>query len=315
MYMHFKPSKEFKDFVDSTILGKNPVKTIAIEGPAGSGKTVATRAIFSLLKQKFPGKYTDDAYLRYVCTKETTFTDFTVDKTLKNGNLDEIESVFLQMIQTPSVLVIDEYKLAQPDVLAGLNDFLDHDQAKVLPNGKKYNRHPDCIIILTTNPQAYAGVKRQHGGFTDRLPTFFMGYSSEEVAILSEKFTDVPRATILKACKFAEMIRNAQRTKNLQMICSTRGLETFLVMIDNGCNISTAIRATFKPSAEEEVIINEFCKMAFEAEIIENEKGEETLEMYGSLKKDNEDLKKENKKLSNSVKKLKDQLEDVLSEG
>lgn len=310
----YKPSPEFLEFVHCTVLGKIPNMTLALEGPAGCGKTVATRAIHSLLMQAKPEVYKPENYLRYVCNKETSFVDFTVDKTLKNGNLDEVESRFLQLIQLPSVVVVDEYGLAQPDVLAGLNDFLDYDQAKVLPNGKLYKRHPDNVLVFTSNPRTYAGVKRQHGGFMDRLPTFFMGYSKEEAAILKNKYPEVKEETILKATKFAEMVRNAQKTKNLQTLCSTRGLEMFVNLIHNGANLTTALRACFKPAMEEDVIINEFCRMAFQATIIEDKDGNKEVDISGGTKAENEKLKTTNADLKKKMKKLEQQLEDALAE-
>jgi len=54
-------------------------------------------------------------------------------------------------LQEPSII-------ANPGVLVGLNALLDRCNAVTLPTGEKVSRHPDCVIIVTTNND-YAGCK------------------------------------------------------------------------------------------------------------------------------------------------------------
>ncbi|MCL2106422.1 MAG: AAA family ATPase [Oscillospiraceae bacterium] len=71
------------------------------------------------------------------------YVDTPLVQALRNGWCIEI--------QEPSVI-------ANPGVLVGLNDLLDRCQSAVLPTGEVVKRHPDCVIVVTTNYD-YAGCK------------------------------------------------------------------------------------------------------------------------------------------------------------
>lgn len=65
--------------------------------------------------------------------------------------LEAIRHGYLVEIQEPSCI-------ANPGVLVGLNSLLDNCQAITLPTGERVERHPDTVIIVTTNSD-YAGCK------------------------------------------------------------------------------------------------------------------------------------------------------------
>ena len=60
MKYEFKHTSETKAFFDSTVLGKDPITEIVLEGEPGCGKTLATRWLAEELQV---------AYLRFACTK------------------------------------------------------------------------------------------------------------------------------------------------------------------------------------------------------------------------------------------------------
>ena len=78
-------------------------------------------------------------------------TDFI--KALKNGYLVEI--------QEPNVIT-------QPGVLVGLNSLLEQDGSITLPTGEIIHRHPDTVIIVTTNV-TYEGCRALNQSVVDRM--------------------------------------------------------------------------------------------------------------------------------------------------
>ena len=78
-------------------------------------------------------------------------TDFI--KALKNGYLVEL--------QEPTVIT-------QPGVLVGLNSLLEQNGSITLPTGEVIQRHPDTVIVVTTNI-SYEGCRTLNQSVTDRM--------------------------------------------------------------------------------------------------------------------------------------------------
>lgn len=78
-------------------------------------------------------------------------TDFI--KALKNGYLVEI--------QEPTVII-------QPGVLVGLNSLLEQEGSITLPTGEVIERHPDAVVVVTTNID-YEGCRGLNQSLVDRM--------------------------------------------------------------------------------------------------------------------------------------------------
>lgn len=78
-------------------------------------------------------------------------TDFV--KALKHGYLVEV--------QEPSTII-------QPGVLVGLNSLLEQEGAITLPTGEIIRRHPDTVVIVTTNV-SYEGCRSMNQSVVDRM--------------------------------------------------------------------------------------------------------------------------------------------------
>lgn len=78
-------------------------------------------------------------------------TDFI--KALKNGYVIEI--------QEPSTIM-------QPGVLVGLNSMLEQSGSITLPTGEIINRHPDAVVVVTTNI-SYEGCRGLNQSVIDRM--------------------------------------------------------------------------------------------------------------------------------------------------
>ena len=78
-------------------------------------------------------------------------TDFV--KALKHGYLVEV--------QEPSTII-------QPGVLVGLNSLLEKEGSITLPTGEIIRRHPDTVVIVTTNV-SYEGCRQMNQSVVDRM--------------------------------------------------------------------------------------------------------------------------------------------------
>lgn len=78
-------------------------------------------------------------------------TDFV--KALKHGYLVEV--------QEPSMII-------QPGVLVGLNSLLEQEGSITLPTGEIIRRHPDTVVIVTTNV-SYEGCRSMNQSVVDRM--------------------------------------------------------------------------------------------------------------------------------------------------
>ena len=88
-------------------------------------------------------------------TQSQTYTYVETDfiKALKNGYLVEI--------QEPSTIL-------QPGVLVGLNSLLEQSGTITLPTGEVIRRHPDAVVVVTTNV-SYEGCRMLNQSVVDRM--------------------------------------------------------------------------------------------------------------------------------------------------
>lgn len=82
-----------------------------------------------------------------------TYTETDFIKALKNGYVIEI--------QEPSTIV-------QPGVLVGLNSLLEQTGMITLPTGEVIKRHPDAVVVVTTNIE-YEGCRGMNQSVIDRM--------------------------------------------------------------------------------------------------------------------------------------------------
>lgn len=304
--------EEFKDFLSAMGINNesdssNLITEFAVLGEPGTGKSTGFKHVADMHGYDF---------VRVVCSRDMTVQDLLLDKTVKNGDIVDVESEFLKNISKKSIILIDEFMVTPADVMAVLNSLLDFEKSITFPNGKKYTRHPENVIVFASNGSGHAGVKRQHGGFLDRLPTFHMDYPEKESEILQSAFPSVDEVTIHKLCKFAELVRNARSADegNNGTRCSTRGLKMILRMHGNGTPIEKAVMYALKPSPDSMNTINEFMRLALNSEVVENkESGMKEVELYPVLKRDLADKEYKLDQIQKMSKQIVGHITDILS--
>lgn len=90
---------------------------------------------------------------RQISGQNYTYVETDFVKALKHGYLVEV--------QEPSTII-------QPGVLVGLNSLLEQEGSITLPTGEIIRRHPDTVVIVTTNV-SYEGCRSMNQSVVDRM--------------------------------------------------------------------------------------------------------------------------------------------------
>lgn len=139
-------------------------------------------------------------------TQHFKYVDTPLVEAIRNGYLCEI--------QEPNVI-------ANPGVLVGLNSLLDRCQSVFLPNGEIIERHPDTVIVVTTN-QDYAGCKPMNQSVLSRMN---LKIDLEE----PDEDTLVKRVLGITGCTDKKAVQTmAQITKTISEYCREN-------LITDGC--------------------------------------------------------------------------------
>lgn len=96
------------------------------------------------------------------------------------------ETPFLRAIRDGGVVELQEPNvIAQPGVMVGLNGVMEHGGSVVLPTGERIWRHPDSIVIVTTNV-SYEGCRDMNASLLDRMDMAF-DINTPSVAVMVER--------------------------------------------------------------------------------------------------------------------------------
>ncbi len=131
-------------------------RNVCLIGPAGTGKTKAVQVLAALWNRP---------HVIETCSPDDDIDKFigrVMPKTDGTEGFEYVESNLIKALELGWVCEIQEPTiLKRSSVLAGLNAIMENDSETAvisLPNGKTVKRHPDAVIVITSNSN-YDGCK------------------------------------------------------------------------------------------------------------------------------------------------------------
>lgn len=139
--------------------------------------------------------------------------------------IEAIRHGYVCELQEPSCI-------ANPGVLVGLNSLLDNCQVITLPTGERVQRHPDAVIIVTTNSD-YAGCRDMNQSIISRMDLIY-DITSPDLNTMVKRVMNVTGCTDeQETTKMAMVVRDIAERCHQTMItdgsCGMRELKAWVL--------------------------------------------------------------------------------------
>lgn len=181
------------------------------------------------------GEYDDDKTEDDVLQKlvDIAVSRLTAKEEQSGQKIRYVDTPLIEAIRHGYVCEIQEPScIANPGVLVGLNSLLDNCQEITLPTGERVKRHPDTVIIVTTNSD-YAGCRDMNQSIISRMDLIY-DVAAPDLATMVKRvmnvtgFTDEQEAT-----KMALVVRDIAERCHQTMItdgsCGMRELKSWIL--------------------------------------------------------------------------------------
>lgn len=230
---------------------KAQAENLNLIGEAGTGKTFLIQQVFDALKAAgfFENKKAE-CHIQS-CNLELQTSDilgrvspaFFDDGTVKAGDWVFTFGKFLEVFSTHGgVIGLDEMDRLHPSTLSGLNAALANGYI-VDPDGKKWVRHPQCVVIATGNTRGmgasptYSASQKQDGASLDRFACHFMDIDYDS------NLEDALCGSVSLSNAIREMRRLAEVHKIHGVVLSYRCMIAARNMIEGGFTEAYTLRS------------------------------------------------------------------------
>ena len=139
--------------------------------------------------------------------------------------MEAIRYGYVLELQEPSCI-------ANPGVLVGLNSLLDNCQTITLPTGERVHRHPDTVIVVTTNSD-YAGCREVNQSVISRMDLIY-DINTPDLSTMVKRVMNVTGCTDeQETAKMAGVVRDIAERCRQTMIsdgsCGMRELKAWVL--------------------------------------------------------------------------------------
>lgn len=191
-YIMPKEVPEICELVRKTTNTYKPKRNFMLRGPSSTGKTSMARAIAAELGLP---------YVYMTCSADTESHNFLGQPMYdENGNIKFVQSDFIRAIKNGWLVEVQEpLTIMKQGVLTALNGLMDDSNGITLNTGEYIQRHPDCVIIFTTNV-SYVGCKKPNQSVLRRMNNVYdIGMPTDNDIIARVKaVTDYKNESIIR---------------------------------------------------------------------------------------------------------------------
>lgn len=188
---------------------------LLLVGDSGTGKTES--ALNLAMKRQQP-------CLLVSMTSDNSLKDYLVRRELENNCTVTIPGIFVDLLQRPSTIILDELNMLPAKALAKLHEIMNRGGRVYLPElDKVVNRHSECVIIGTMNQKCskYQGTNELNAALLCR----------EHLVYIMPDFTqdEIKRITNCTAdeAKFFCALRTQFKKENKRAIVDIRSMINF----------------------------------------------------------------------------------------
>lgn len=159
-----------------------------------------------------------------------------------------IQSEFVDAIQRPGIVALDEFNRVTPDIHNSIYTILDHNREVFIEETKQYiTVHPRCIFIATENRgRSHTGTFMEDTAVEDRFETIQLELPPVEVmAGLLEEVYGASRDQALLLARITHKLNSLYHEESLSRPTGFRPAISATALIKRGQPLKTALKYTF----------------------------------------------------------------------
>lgn len=202
--------------------GSTPIEDL----PKISDITMHPPSVYMMLTGEYDEEKTEDDVLQKLI--EIAVGNLVEKEETPGQRIRYVDTPLVEAIRHGYVCELQEPScIANPGVLVGLNSLLDNCQVITLPNGERVKRHPDTVIVVTTNSD-YSGCRDMNQSVISRMDLIYDMEAPDLNTMVKRVmnvtgFTDEQEAT-----KMAIVVRDvAERCRQTMITDGSCGMREF----------------------------------------------------------------------------------------
>ena len=202
--------------------GSTPIEDL----PKISDITMHPPSVYMMLTGEYDEEKTEDDVLQKLI--EIAVGNLVEKEETPGQRIRYVDTPLVEAIRHGYVCELQEPScIANPGVLVGLNSLLDNCQVNTLPTGERVKRHPDTVIVVTTNSD-YSGCRDMNQSVISRMDLIYDMEAPDLNTMVKRVmnvtgFTDEQEAT-----KMAIVVRDvAERCRQTMITDGSCGMREF----------------------------------------------------------------------------------------
>ena len=211
--------------------GSDPGQSEMGELPTISDIVMHPPSVYKMLTGEYDEEKTEDDVLQKLV--EIAVGRLAAKEEHHGQRIRYVDTPLVEAIRYGYVLELQEPScIANPGVLVGLNSLLDNCQTITLPTGERVHRHPDTVIVVTTNSD-YAGCREVNQSVISRMDLIY-DINTPDLSTMVKRVMNVTGCTDeQETAKMAGVVRDIAERCRQTMIsdgsCGMRELKAWVL--------------------------------------------------------------------------------------